>query len=142
MKKTILLLLMILSTYGAFAQNFAVIDENYANVEQARNRYFSQQTCMVKHVQNLASNQISNAMDGRMVSNLHLYVTTEPGSIVFCNMTLTSENLKDYALNLLQMASCVSDKIIVHSTNVFTTEQGIDFKNKLEQLTGLSVTSI
>jgi hypothetical protein len=97
---------------------------------------------MVKHVQNLASNQISNAMDGRMVSNLHLYVTTEPGSIVFCNMTLTSENLKDYALNLLQMASCVSDKIIVHSTNVFTTEQGIDFKNKLEQLTGLSVTSI
>jgi hypothetical protein len=131
-----------LSTYGAFAQNFAVIDEDFANAEQARNRYFSQQTCVVKHEQDLASNQISAAMDGRMISNLHLFVTTEPGSIVFCNMTLTSENLKDYALNLLQMASCVSDKIIVHSTNVFSTEQGIDFKNKLEQLTGLTVTSI
>jgi len=38
----------------------------------------------------------------------------------------------------MQMASYVSENIIIHSPNVFTTELGIEFKTKLEQLTGLN----
>jgi len=39
---------------------------------------------------------------------------------------------------LLQMSSYVKDNIIIHSKDVFTTDLGIDFKHKLEQLTGLN----
>ena len=138
MKKLTVLIVALLVCTGIFGQNFAVIDDNYPNVGQAKARFYSQQTYLVKDNQVKAANQISNALEGRQVSNLHLFVSTEPGSIVFSNMTINADNLKEYALMLLQMSSYVKDNIIIHSSNVFTTEMGIDFKTKLEQLTGLN----
>lgn len=138
MKKLAVLIFALLVCTGIFGQNFAVIDDTYSNVGQAKARFYSQQTYLVKDNQVKAANQISNALDGHQVSNLHLFVSTEPGSIIFSNMTINADNLKEYALMLLQMSSYVKDNIIIHSTNVFTTEMGIDFKNKLEQLTGLN----
>lgn len=138
MKKLSVLILTLLVCTGIFGQNFAVIDQTYPNVGQAKARFYSQQTYQVKDNQVKAANQISMALEGRQVSNLHLFVSTEPGSIVFSNMTINADNLKEYALMLLQMSSYVTDNIIIHSSNVFTTELGIDFKNKLEQLTGLN----
>ena len=137
MKKLTVLFFTLLFCTGIFGQNFAVIDDSYQNIGQAKARFYSQQTYQVKDNQVMAANQISNALEGREVSNLHLFVSTEPGSIVFSNMTINADNLKEYALMLLQMSSYVRDNIIIHSQNVFTTELGIDFKTKLEQLTGL-----
>jgi hypothetical protein len=137
MKKLTVLIFTLLVCTGIFAQSFAVIDDTYQNVEQAQARFYSQQTLMVKDNQVMAANQISTALEGREVSNLHLFVSTEPGSIVFSNMTINADNLKEYALMLLQMSSYVKDNIIIHSQNVFTTDLGMDFKTKLEQLTGL-----
>lgn len=137
MKKLTVLFFTLLVCTGIFGQNFAVIDDTYQNVAQAKARFYSQQTYQVKDNQVKAADQISNALEGRVVSNLHLFVSTEPGSIVFSNMTINADNLREYALMLLQMSSYVKDNIIIHSQNVFTTDMGIDFKNKLEQLTGL-----
>lgn len=137
MKKFTILCFTLLVCTGIFGQNFAVIDDTYQNVGQAKARFYSQQMYLVKDNQVKAANQISNALEGKEVSNLHLFVSTEPGSIVFSNMTINADNLKEYALMLLQMTSYVRDNIIIHSQNVFTTELGIDFKTKLEQLTGL-----
>lgn len=137
MKKITVLFFTLLVCTGIFGQNFAVIDNTYPNVGQAKERFYSQQTYQVKENQVKAANQISNALQGREVKNLHLFVSTEPGSIVFSNMTINADNLKEYALMLLQMSSNVKENIIIHSPNVFTTELGIDFKTKLEQLTGL-----
>lgn len=138
MRKLTVLFFALLVCTGIFGQNFAVIDDTYPNVGQAKARYYSQQIYQVKDNQVMAANQISNALQGREVSNLHLFVSTEPGSIVFSNMTINADNLKEYALMLLQMSSYVKDNIIIHSQNVFTTDLGLDFKTKLEQLTGLN----
>lgn len=140
MKKLSFLIVSLLVCTGIFSQNFAVIDDTYLNVKQAKARYYSQQTYMVKDNQVNPANQIATALDGKSVTNLHLFVSTEPGSIVFSNMILNADNLKENAFILLQMASYVSENIIIHSPNVFTTDLGIDFKNKLEQLTGLNFT--
>lgn len=138
MKRLSLLIVSLLVCTGIFSQNFAVIDDTYQNVKQAKARYYSQQTYLVKDNQVMAANQIATALDGKTITNLHLFVSTEPGSIVFSNMTINADNLKENAFILLQMASYVSENIIIHSPNVFTTELGIDFKTKLEQLTGLN----
>ena len=140
MKRLSLLIVLLLVCTGIFSQNFAVIDDTYMNVKQAKARYYSQQTYMVKDNQVNPANQIATALDGKSITNLHLFVSTEPGSIVFSNMTINADNLKENALILLQMASYVSENIIIHSPNVFTTDLGIDFKYKLEQLTGLNFT--
>jgi len=140
MKRLSFLIVSLLVCTSTIGQSFAVIDDNYLNVDQAKARYYSQQTYLVQDNQVTAANQIANALEGKEVSNLHLFVSTEPGSIVFSNMTINAENLKENALILLQMASFVSENIIIHSPNVFTTELGIDFKFKLEQLTGLNFT--
>jgi len=138
MKRLSLLIVSLLIYTGIFSQNFAVIDDTYLNVKQAKARYYSQQTYLVKDNQVMAANQIATALDGKTITNLHLFVSTEPGSIVFSNMTINADNLKENAFILLQMASYVSENIIIHSPNVFTTELGIEFKTKLEQLTGLN----
>ena len=140
MKKYTVLMLSLLICMGAFSQNFAVIDDSYQNVPQAKARYYAQQTFMVKDNQVKAASQIVSAINGKSISKLHLFVSTQPGSIVFSNMTINAANLKEHALTILQMASNVSESIVIHSSNVFTTELGIDFKNKLEQLTGLQCT--
>ncbi len=137
MKKFTVLFFTLLFCNGIFGQNFAVIDNGYENIGQAKARFYSQQTYQVIDNQVKAANQISNVLEGKEVSNLHLFVSTEPGSIVFSNMTINADNLKEYARMLLQMSSYVKDNIIIHSQNVFTTELGLDFKTKLEQLTGL-----
>lgn len=140
MKKLTVLIFTMLAYTGVFGQSFAVIDDNYLNVNQARSRYYSQQTYLVQDNQVMAANQIATALEGKEITNLHLFVSTEPGSIVFSNMTINADNLKENALILLQMSSYVTENIIIHSPNVFTTELGIDFKIKLEQLTGLNFT--
>jgi len=138
MKKLSILIFSLLLGSGVFGQNFAVIDDTYQNVDQAKSRYYNQQTYMVKDNKVMPANQIATALEGKVVSNLHLFVSTEPGAIVFSNMTINSDNLKENALALLQMASFVSDNIIIHSQNVFIGDLGMEFKTKLEQLTGLN----
>ncbi|MCX6308529.1 MAG: DUF4347 domain-containing protein [Bacteroidia bacterium] len=140
MKRVSFLIVSLLVCTSIFGQSFAVIDDNYQIVLQAKARYYSQQTYLVQDNQVTAANQIATALEGKEISNLHLFVSTEPGSIVFSNMTINADNLKENALILLQMASFVSENIIIHSPNVFSTELGIDFKFKLEQLTGLNFT--
>ena len=141
MKRLTVLIFSLLVCMGVFSQNFAVIDGTYQNVGQAKSRYYSQQTYLVKDNQVMADNQIASALNGKNISNLHLFVSTEPGSIVFCNMIINAENMKEHAFTILQLASNVSNNIIIHSSNVFSTELGIDFQNKLEQLTGLTFTA-
>lgn len=139
MKKITIILFSLLFSISIFGQNFAVIDATFPNAGQARARYSSQQTYVVKDSNVGATDQISKALEGRMVSNLHLFVSTEPGSLNFCNLNLNVENLKEEALTILQLASHVTNSITIHSQNVFSTEDGMEFKTQLEQLTGLSI---
>lgn len=139
MKKFSLLLFTLLTCFSILGQNFAIIDASYPNAAQAKARYNSQQTYLVKDTQVGAPSQISKALEGKQVTNLHIFVSTEPGSMDFCNLDLNAGNLKEEALTILQLASHVSDSIVIHSQDIFSTEEGIAFKTQLEQLTGLNI---
>lgn len=138
-KKHTIILFSLLCSFSIFGQNFAVIDASFPNAKQAKARFNTQQTYLVKDSKVGATDQISKALEGRMVSNLHLFVSTEPGSLNFCNINLNADNLKEEALTILQLASHVTNSITIHSQNVFSTEDGMEFKTQLEQLTGLNI---
>jgi hypothetical protein len=138
-KKFTSILFSLLISFSIFGQNFAVIDASYPNAAQAKARFNTQRTYLVNDTQIGAPTQISKALEGKQVTNLHIFVSTEPGSMAFCNMDLNADNLKEEALTILQLASHVTDSIVIHSQNIFLTEEGRAFKIKLEQLTGLNI---
>lgn len=143
MKKQILLtLLMFLGALCLYAQNlktdFVVIDNAYRAAEQLKAQYNGQNTIVVEHSKAMATSQIAEALNGRQISDLHIFVSTKPGALGFGNMTLNAETFQDFAPALSKLAANVTGKVVIHSTDVFTTERGLNFKAKLEQVTGLT----
>jgi len=53
-------------------------------------------------------------------------------------MTLNAESFQEHAAVLSKLASNITGKVVIHSTDVFMTDMGLDFKTKLEQITGLT----
>ena len=142
MKKQITIILLML--FGGLCSqgqnlnaNFLVIDNSYRNAEQLIAQYNGENTTVVLHTKVLAFDQICSALKGRQVADLHIYVSTKPGALGFCNMTLNSESFQEHATVLSKLSSYVTGKIIIHSTDVFTTDRGLEFKTQLEQITGL-----
>ena len=143
MKKQIsLTLLMILGALCIYAQNlkvdFVVIDNSYRSAEQLKVQFNGQNTFVVEQIKANATAQIAEALNGRQVNDLHIFVSTKPGALGFGNMTLNAETFQDYTSALSKLASNVTGKVIVHSTDVFTTDKGLEFKASLEQITGLN----
>ncbi|NTW24802.1 MAG: DUF4347 domain-containing protein [Lentimicrobium sp.] len=142
MKKQIsLTLLMVLGIICLYAQNlnidFVVIDNSYRAAESLKAEFKGQNTIVVEQIKAAATAQITEALNGRQINDLHIFVSTKPGALGFTNMTLNAETFQDYSSALSMLASNVTGKVVIHSTDVFTTEKGLEFKTKLEQVTGL-----
>jgi hypothetical protein len=144
MKKLILLISLVLALgINALAQNintdFVVLDYSCPNGEVLKAQYKGQaNSFVVTASQLLAPGQITKALTGKKVNDLHIFVWSKPGSMVFTSIALTPENIQEYTSLLATWKSHVSGKVVVHSTDVFTAERGLDFKAKLEQITGLT----
>lgn len=142
MKKQIsLTLLMVLGIMCLYAQNlkvdFVVIDNSYRSAEQLKVQFNGQNTFVVEQIKANATTQIAEALNGRQVNDLHIFVSTKPGALGFSNMTLNAETLQEHSAALSKLSSYVAGKVVIHSNDVFTTERGSDFKASLEQITGL-----
>ncbi len=142
MKKQITMILLILfgglcSQGQSLSADFLVIDNSCRSAEQLKTQFNGENTIVVFHTKVLAFDQITSALQGRQVADLHIYVSTKPGALGFCNMTLNSESFQEHATVLSKLASHITGKIVIHSTDVFTTDKGLEFKTQLEQITGL-----
>ncbi len=142
MKKQITIILLML--FGGLCSqgqnlnaNFLVIDNSCRNAEQLLTQFNGGNTTVVSYTKVLAFDQIINALKGRQVVDLHIYVSTKPGALGFCNMTLNVESFQEHVKVLSKLASYVTGKVVIHSTDVFTTDRGLEFKTQLEQITGL-----
>lgn len=144
MKRYLLIFAMLLGAVSSWGQDlskdFVVIDNSCINSQQLKTQYSGSNTVIVMPTPVMAPVQISNALNGKQVVDLHLYVSCKPGALGFGNMTLNSDNIQEQTIALSQWASHVSGKVVIHDAEVFTSAIGLDFKARLEQTTGLNFT--
>lgn len=143
MKRYLLIFAMLLGAVSSWGQNistdFVVIDNGCDNAVQLKSQYNGQANAYVvtlTHV--MAPTQITTALNGKHLTNMHIFVNSKPGTLAFGNIALNPDNIQQYATALSQWASHISGNVIIHSTDVFTSDIGLTFKTKLQQLTGLT----
>mgnify|MGYP001325805874 CR=1 FL=1 len=144
MKRILLLLTLTCMLFPAiYAQDlsvdFVVIDPAYPNYERLKAQYEgNQNVCILEVSRVMAPEQITAALNGKQVTDLHLFVAGKPGTLGFGNIALNPDDVNDYATSLGTWSSHVSGKVVIHNQDVFLSEPGTEMKAKLEQLTGLN----
>ena len=142
MKRYLLIITMLLGAVCSWGQDlskdFVVIDNGCFNSLQLKTQYNGPNTVIVMPDPVIAPIQITKALKGKQVIDLHLFVPTKPGAMGFGNIALNSDNVLQYSAALSQWASHVSGKVVIHGSEVFTSTIGVEFKAQLEQITGLN----
>lgn len=80
---------------------------------------------------------IGAMLENKSINDLHVYVETRPGVLVFDSGELNVHNIQDNASFLKTWGESIKGKVFIHSNKVFTGAEGIMLKTQLEQLTGL-----
>jgi len=141
--KPILVIVLLCSFVHASSQSysdFIVIDEIAEDMAELKSEYGNQANVYwIVGTSVNAINQISTAAEAIQIENLHIYVSTKPGAIVFNNIAITSENVNEVENELLAWSNIVSSKVVIHSEVVFTGEEGARLKRRLEEITGLII---
>jgi len=145
MSKTIFAIILLCPIVSLFSQSytdFIVIDEIADNMTELKAEFGNQPNVYwIDGTTVEAVAQISNAARGLQIENLHIYVPTKPGAIVFNSLAITSNNLDDLAEELKAWSNVVTKQVVIHSEVVFTEEEGALFKQRLEEITGLLFTT-
>lgn len=136
------LTILLLSVVNAFSQSnteFIIIDEIAENAEQLKAEFANQSNVYITDgISPNALGQISNSIENLQIEDLHIYVLTKPGAIVFNSLAVTLNNMDDWSTDLQALSSYVTNKVIIHSELVFSGEEGILLKERLEEITGLA----
>ncbi len=88
-----------------------------------------------------ALRQITEQLVNLRIEDLHIFVPTKPGAIVFSSIALTSENLEELPFDLTDWTKVISGQVVIHSDVVFNGEDGQLLKQQLEARTGLTFIS-
>ena len=84
-----------------------------------------------------ALRQITEQLVNLRIEDLHIFVPTKPGAIIFSSIAVTSETLEELPFDLTDWTKVISGKVVIHSDVVFTEEGGQLLKQQLEARTGL-----
>lgn len=117
--------------------DFAAIDNSYREANELKSQFHGSNTLVIEQSKVLATAQIAEALNGKQIIDLHIFVSTKPGALGFGNMTLNPETLQEHTAVLSKLSANISGKVVIHSNDVFTTERGLFLKARLEQITGL-----
>lgn len=141
----ILVSVLLITVAYAFPQSnseFIIIDEIAENAEQLISELGNQSNVYVTEgISPNALVQISIASEDLQIDELYIYVLTKPGAIIFNSLSVTMNNLEDWSADLQALSRHVTNKVIIHSEVVFSEEEGILLKEKLEEITGLVFTA-
>jgi hypothetical protein len=142
MKRTLLISAIAIGIASRLvAQNlgndYIVVDQSAPNLEQLKTQYIGQAKVYFNDSAKPAPYIITMMLYSNTAVDLHLFVATQPGSINFSSVKITSGNAGEFAQYFKDWKSRVSGKVIIHSTDVFTTAAGLSLKTKLTELTGL-----
>jgi hypothetical protein len=108
------------------------------NLQQVQKRYQKKSNAyLIKEAMANPLEQISKAIEGRSIRDLHIYSWEATGALKLNSITLTSENVNDFSQTLMKWKSSISGKVFIHSKTAFTTPEGVELKQKMEQISGL-----
>jgi hypothetical protein len=81
---------------------------------------------------------ITNVLKESMYDEIHLYLLTKPGSIIFDEIDIIPENIQDYYGDFSEWKSITKPelKIIIHSENLTSGEEGLFIVRKITEFTG------
>jgi hypothetical protein len=84
---------------------------------------------------------ITNELKKSAYDEIHLYMLTKPGSIIFDEINIISENIQDYSKDFIEWKSITKPefKIIIHSENLTSAEEGLFIIRKITEFTGREV---
>ncbi len=114
-----------------------------ANLVQVQKRYAHKSDAyQIRETQVSPLKQITKAINGRTVQDLHIYLVNKPGELVFNTVSISSENVNECIESLAKWKSAVKGRVVIHSQVVFTTPAGIELKQQLEKLSGLEFITV
>jgi len=138
----IILLCPAMSIFSQVVSDFIVIDEIADNMTQLHAEFKDQPNVYWTDGTTInALTQIATASEGLQIENLHIYVPTKPGAIVFSSIAITSYDVEEVAEELKALSNFVDNSVVIHSERVFNGEEGQLLKQKLEEITGLLFTT-
>ena len=81
---------------------------------------------------------IANELKDSLYDEIHLYLLTKPGSIIFDEINIIAENIKDYSGDFGEWKNITKpgSKIIIHSENLTSVEEGLFIVSKITDYTG------
>jgi hypothetical protein len=81
---------------------------------------------------------ITNELKKSVYDEIHLYMLTKPGSIVFDEINIIHENIQDFSGDFSEWKSITKPefKIIIHSENLTSGEEGLFIVRKIKEFTG------
>ncbi len=145
LSRLILSLILLCWITVAFSQEypvFIIVDEIAEELDQLKSEYSGQpHVYFINGFSPNAIEQFATAAENLHVGELHIYAATKPGAIVFNSIAITPGSLNEVSPALKEWSGVVSNKVVIHSEVVFTEEEGILLKQRLEEITGLPFSS-
>ncbi|MFO7670409.1 MAG: DUF4347 domain-containing protein [Bacteroidales bacterium] len=139
--KPTLFFILILSAGHLFSQSnqdLIIIDEIADDITELLAEFGNQPNVYVTDANTPdALAQITEQLVNLRIADLHIYVPTKPGAIVFSSIAITTENIDELPFDLTDWTKVISGKVVIHSDVVFTGEEGILLKQQLESKSGL-----
>lgn len=144
--RTIFAIILLSPCVHLFSQSisdFIVIDEIADNITELQAEFNDQPNVLWTDRDSPdAIRQITDFIEGLQIENLHIYVPTKPGAIVFSSIAITPDDVADLAVELHAWSNAITKQVVIHSETVFTGEEGLLLKQRLEEATGLLFTTL
>ena len=114
-----------------------------ANLSQVQQRYAKKSDiCYIKENEVSPMKQITKAIKGLVIRDLHVYLSGKPGELVFNSVTVNSVNVGEFKEQIMKWKNSISGKVVIHSPGAFTSPSGIELKKQLEEISGLEFVMI
>jgi len=84
---------------------------------------------------------IANVLKDSLYDEIHLYLLTKPGSLIFDEINIIPENIQDYSGDFGEWKNITKpgSKIIIHSESLTSVQGGLFLAGKITDFTGKAV---
>jgi hypothetical protein len=137
------LMLSILSTYYVTGQisRLIVIDPLVENeIRNIAGNYPGQKVITLPDEGNPLK-FIANELKESLYDEIHLYLLTKPGSIIFNEINIIPETIQNFSGDFSEWKSITKPefKIVIHSENLASGQEGLFLIKKITEFTGRAV---
>jgi hypothetical protein len=110
------------------------------NMKQIESRYQQRPDALfIKTSSMSAAEQISKALEGRKINDLHIFVKGDQQGLFLTDIPVTLANASDFSAQFNGWRKSVAGKVVVHNQTGASTPQYNQLLDKMKELTGLEI---